>query len=133
MTPPTLAAELKRREEIAEQTGVIYAYETTRGGRKTWDGEPDLSKEGWEEYRPWERFDYHEERSWRRVVHSPDVVRALLNCARALERIANDPHQVYDNGSTGSYGIGVADGHRCAGNTARAALGQLRDALGVGE
>ena len=42
----------------------------------------------------------------------------------ALEQIANDPHQVYDDGATGTYGIGVADGHRCAGNKARQALSQ---------
>lgn len=44
-----------------------YEYRTTHGQRKCWDGEPDLSKEGWEEYKEWERFDYHEERYWRRL------------------------------------------------------------------
>jgi hypothetical protein len=48
-----------------------YEYRITHGQRKQWDGEPDLSKEGWEEYEPWERFDYHEERRWRRPKEQP--------------------------------------------------------------
>lgn len=43
-----------------------YEYQITDGQRKCWDGEPDLSKEGWEEWKEWERFNYHEERYWRR-------------------------------------------------------------------
>lgn len=43
-----------------------YEYKVTTGGRKTWDGEPDLSKEGWEEDGEWTRLDYHEERHWKR-------------------------------------------------------------------
>ena len=49
-----------------------YEYRTTDGPRKAWDGEPDLSKEGWEEYQEWERFDYHEERYWRRLKPEHD-------------------------------------------------------------
>jgi len=48
-----------------------YEYKTTQGPRKAWDGEPDLSIEGWEENVDlnggWERFDYHEERYWKRT------------------------------------------------------------------
>ena len=44
-----------------------FEYRTTQGGRKTWDGEPDLTKEGWEN-RGWERFDFHEEIRWRRPL-----------------------------------------------------------------
>lgn len=44
-----------------------YEHRITTGPRKLWDGEPDLSKEGWEEHREWERFDHHEERYWRRL------------------------------------------------------------------
>jgi hypothetical protein len=43
----------------------------------------------------------------------------------ALESIANSPHCSYDSyhGAEGlSYATGVADGHRCAANMARAAL-----------
>lgn len=43
-----------------------------------------------------------------------------------LERLAADPHQSYDHpevrGRDTSYATGIADGHRCAANTARAAL-----------
>lgn len=39
----------------------------------------------------------------------------------ALEKIANSPHCSYEN-NPGQYGTGVADGHRCAANMARAAL-----------
>jgi hypothetical protein len=53
----------------------IYEFCTTEGGRKTWDGEPDLAKEGWEEYQEWERFGYTEERYWRRPL-----------CGDALEK-----------------------------------------------
>lgn len=48
-----------------------YEYRITQGERKAWDGLPDLSLEGWEEYREWERFDYHEERYWRRRASEP--------------------------------------------------------------
>lgn len=50
-----------------------YEYRTTEGPRKAWDGEPDLSKEGWEEYKEWERFDYTEERYWRRPIPKPQA------------------------------------------------------------
>ena len=48
-----------------------WEYCVTTGRRKAWDGEPDLTKEGWEldvsQGRDgWERFDYHEEMYWRR-------------------------------------------------------------------
>ena len=45
-----------------------YEYQTTEGQRKCWDGEPDLADEGWEEYKEWERFEYTEERYWRRPL-----------------------------------------------------------------
>lgn len=51
-----------------------YEYCTTTGPRKCWDGLPDLTKEGWEpdpdRGQPgdsWDRFDYHEEKYWRRL------------------------------------------------------------------
>ena len=47
---------------------VRYEYQTTEGQRKCWDGEPDLADEGWEEYKEWERFEYTEERYWRRPL-----------------------------------------------------------------
>lgn len=46
-----------------------FEYEVTSGPRKSWDGLPDLSKSGWEEYKPQERFDYHEERYWRKLLN----------------------------------------------------------------
>lgn len=61
-------------KRLRTATADLYEYRTTSGGRKTWDGEPDLTTEGWEpdpdRGRPgesWERFDYHEERYWRRL------------------------------------------------------------------
>lgn len=44
-----------------------FDYRVTEGPRKCWYGLPDLSEEGWEEYREWERFDFTEERYWRRL------------------------------------------------------------------
>ncbi len=46
-------------------------YHTTYGPRKSWDGEPDLTKEGWTET-GWERLDYHEERYWEREVQGKE-------------------------------------------------------------
>ena len=54
-----------------------YQYRTTEGPRKCWDGDPDLSEEGWEEWAEWERFDYTEERYWRKPL-SADELEALL-------------------------------------------------------
>lgn len=42
----------------------------------------------------------------------------------ALQQIAHSKHSSYDNGYGGQYGIGVADGHRCAAKAARLALGE---------
>jgi len=54
-----------------------YEYRTTEGPRKAWDGEPDLSIERWEENvdlnEGWERFDYTEERYWRRIKAATGV------------------------------------------------------------
>jgi len=50
-----------------------YEYRITDGQRKAWDGTPDLSEDGWEEYKEWERFDYHEERYWRRKKENSNV------------------------------------------------------------
>ena len=43
---------------------------------------------------------------------------------KALDRIAHHPHIAYDHPSNGNgqYGIGCADGHRCAAKIAEAAL-----------
>ena len=60
-----------------------------------------------------------------------DELRLIVSTAvEALKRIANSPHQSYDvhPGSTSydrQYQIGVADGHRCAGNDALAALASI--------
>lgn len=45
-----------------------------------------------------------------------------------LEKIADDPHNSYEVNRGGQYGIGVTDGHRCAAQTARAALKEPTDA-----
>lgn len=52
-----------------------YEYATTTGPRKSWTDEmrPPDDRPGWEvdvsEGRNgWERFDYHEERYWRRII-----------------------------------------------------------------
>lgn len=54
------------RDRVMDLLEPEHEYRTTTGQRKAWDGQPDLSKEGWEEWKPWERFEYHEERYWRR-------------------------------------------------------------------
>lgn len=50
------------------------------------------------------------------------VIGAAPALYAALNEIANDPHNAYESNEGGSYGIGVADGHRCAAQKARAAL-----------
>lgn len=47
--------------------GPRYEYYVRQGPRKAWDGTPEPEGEGWVEV-SWERFDYHEERIWRREV-----------------------------------------------------------------
>lgn len=49
-------------------------FRVTQGPRKAWDGEPDLSKEGWTEYREWERYDFYEERYWSRPIMKSPLV-----------------------------------------------------------
>lgn len=63
--PGTTANYHARQRKLEEDRR--YECRTTDGPRKQWDGEPDLSREGWEEYQRWERFEYHEERYWRRL------------------------------------------------------------------
>lgn len=58
----------------------------------------------------------------RGVAEPEAVVKAAF---AAIHEIVNSPHQVYDNHKGGQYGVGVADGHRCAANMARAALALL--------
>jgi hypothetical protein len=65
---------------------IIYEERITEGQRKCWDGEPDLSKEGWEEYREWERFDYTEERYWRRPLTGQALTDELARRDRANKR-----------------------------------------------
>ena len=56
-----------------------YEYRTTTGQRKCWDGDPDLTKEGWELNKTasnqdaFERFEYHEEMHWRRALSGEGV------------------------------------------------------------
>ena len=70
----------------------LYEYQTTEGQRKCWDGEPDLSEEGWEEWAEWERFEYTEERYWRRPLNEEQIARRAeskereLRLARLAER-----------------------------------------------
>jgi hypothetical protein len=66
----------------------IYEHRITKGGRKTWDGEPHLDEEGWEEYQEWERFDYHEERYWRRPLTGDRLEAELERRARSDRRQA---------------------------------------------
>ncbi|TFB96544.1 MULTISPECIES: hypothetical protein [unclassified Cryobacterium] len=68
----------RREPEPREVTTVEYETATTTGPRKSWDrsiDDPPDDREGWEldptKGRPgesWDRFDYHEERYWRRLV-----------------------------------------------------------------
>lgn len=45
-----------------------YEYHMTTGPRQTWDGEPDLTIDGWERL-AWQRFEHHEVQHWRRLKH----------------------------------------------------------------
>jgi len=46
---------------------------------------------------------------------------------KALGEIANDPHCDYSVvAGGGSYGTGVADGHRCAAKKARTAIAKIK-------
>jgi hypothetical protein len=52
-----------------------WEYATTDGPRKSWDGGEPPEGDGWEQDysrgdvgQAWERFDYHEERYWRRWI-----------------------------------------------------------------
>ena len=47
----------------------------------------------------------------------------------ALRKIAYHPHCNYENCGPSMYGIGVADGHRCAANIAREALCADRESV----
>ena len=40
----------------------------------------------------------------------------------ALRNISTSPHCLYENNPATEYGYGIADGHRCAANNAKAAL-----------
>lgn len=63
----------------------------------------------------------------------PEALDEVERLRAALHAVAHDPHQSYEaHGPVRSegdrqYQIGVADGHRCAGNTARRALGEAVD------
>lgn len=52
----------------------------------------------------------------------PELVAEVRRLRGALEDIADSPHQQY--ASATPIGIGIADGHRCAANMARHALGR---------
>lgn len=57
---------------------------------------------------------------------APTLSEFAERCAEALTEIANHPHNDYQhpaNKSDDTYGIGTADGHRCAAMIARRALG----------
>jgi succinate dehydrogenase/fumarate reductase flavoprotein subunit len=60
------------------------------------------------------------------VVLTESAFREIRRLRAALEEIRDSSHQSYDNEATRDgdrqYAIGVADGHRCAANIARAAL-----------
>ena len=67
---------LLRRRALRARTEPAWEYATTTGPRKQWD-DPDRPPEGdgWElDYsrghpgEAWERFDYHEERYWKRPL-----------------------------------------------------------------
>jgi hypothetical protein len=66
-----------------------------------------------------------ESASVRKLMAERDTLRAKLEAIEgALVTIRDDPHQQYDHPEvgTGPYGMGVADGHRCAARKARAVL-----------
>lgn len=50
------------------------------------------------------------------------AIQMAADYREALLKIANDPHCVYAPDAD-QYGIGVADGHRCAAKIARSVLG----------
>lgn len=65
-----------------------YDYLTTDGPRKCWDGEPEMSSEGWEEYADWERFKYHEERYWRKLKKNKES--ALIKMTKLGQEIESE-------------------------------------------
>jgi len=70
-----------------------YHYRITTGQRKCWDGEPDLSEEGWEEWAEWERFDFTEERYWRRPLSAErlaEAQRAKDDRARTTDKLEKE-------------------------------------------
>lgn len=70
---------------------------------------------------------------WQTMRERDELKKAVDGLTLALTAIADDAHQSYDaHGPSSSdmdrqYKIGIADGHRCAGNTARKALGRPTD------
>ena len=74
-------------------------------------------------FEEWEEFSELNEGYLRGMCQDWKAERVKL--IEALEDIANSSHQTYD-GKDGQYGIGVADGHRCAANIARAVLEEVK-------
>lgn len=72
-----LQIELKRLESFLHSKCFHpdYEYRETEGQRKCWDGEPNLTLEGWDintdHFGGWERFEYTESRYWRRLKPPP--------------------------------------------------------------
>lgn len=73
----------------------------------------------------------NDERMYRLGLEAIAAVRAEEQAKRealvtALKEVADHPHNSYDHpsnsGHAREYGIGCADGHRCAASVARAAL-----------
>lgn len=73
-------------DELHQHCGhPAYEYRTTQGQRKAWDyvDEPPEKDAGWElnitsrDPEAWERFDYHEERYWRRLRPEGPEVRVV--------------------------------------------------------
>lgn len=71
-----MKAELSRLVDILHKNRLHpdYEYTTTECGRKQFDGDEYMVKDGWESnvyggdyHSCWERFDYHEEHHWRRL------------------------------------------------------------------
>lgn len=100
-----------------------YEYRTTEGQRKCWYGEPDLTEEGWEEYAEWERFDYTEERYWRRPLSDEQLaevakrkaIRARAEATSAAERKVIEAakawhaeHKEHDNDAIGMAIVNLA-------------------------
>lgn len=62
-----------------------------------------------------------------RDIADAKLISKIPKMIATLQAIANDRHCQYDQVEDGTYGTGVADGHRCAAKKARAILKEIEE------